>query len=424
MAKFAVEERKDWRWWVTPKPLGGKPIHRWYVFPHSFTSELVQALIEDWGLDQDDHILDPFAGAGTTLVAAKEKGIPATGYDLSPLAVFATRVKFANYNLPRIEKAWQRLLKDIDPAKWNGVARAYPKLVRQALPRKLLGAFDALDRNIAALDASPAERDFFRLALLTTLPRYSRAVATGGWLSWVKKRNGVATILSDLSDRIGHMMEDVRKGELPRRALWHVEQADARALPDKARTYSAVITSPPYPNRHDYTRVFGVELMFGFLDWEDTRKLRYQTFESHPEAHPERPDAKEYIQPRSLGRALTRIRKKTDEARIPDMLKGYFLDMYLTLREVERVCRSKARIAVVVGNAQYYGESIPVDQLTAEIGEQVGLTCEKLLAARYRGNSAQQMGKYGRHPSRESVVVLVKDEPRRQLPGNGIPGSR
>ena len=406
MAKFVVEERKDWRLWVTPKPLGGKPVHRWYVFPHSFTSELVQALIDDWGLDGDDHILDPFAGAGTTLVAAKEKGIPATGYDLSPLAVFATRVKLANYNLPRIEKAWQGLQKDIDPAKWNGAARAYPELVRQALPGRLLGTFDALNRAIAALHASPAERDFFRLALLTTLPIYSRAIASGGWLSWVKKRNGAATILPDLSARVESMIEDVRKDEFPRRAHWHVKQADARALPDKAQTYSAVITSPPYPNRHDYTRVFGVELMFGFLNWEETRKLRYQSFESHPEAHPERPDAKAYVQPRTLARALAHIRKETDEARIPDMLKGYFLDMYLALREVKRVCRSKARIAFVVGNAQYYGESIPVDQLTAEIGEQVGLSCEKVLAARYRGNSAQQMGRYGRNPSRESVVIF------------------
>jgi hypothetical protein len=49
---------------------------------------------------------------------------------------------------------------------------------------------------------------------------------------------------------------------------------------------------------------------------------------------------------------------------------------------------------------------ITVDELTAEVGEQAGLKCEKLLVARYRGNSAQQMGKHGRNPSRESVVVF------------------
>jgi len=78
------------------------------------------------------------------------------------------------------------------------------------------------------------------------------------------------------------------------------------------------------------------------------------------------------------------------------------------LREVERVCRKNAYVAWVVGNAQYYGLPIPVDELTAELGEQVGLTCDKLLTARFRGNSAQQMREYGRRPSRESVVIFRK----------------
>src|SRR3989442_11495106 len=107
--RYVFEDRTDWRAWVTPKPLVSKPIHRWYVFPHSFTSELVHALIDQWALGTKDHILDPFAGAGTTLLAAKEKGVPATGYDLSPLAVLAARAKVANYRPSRIKDAWKDL---------------------------------------------------------------------------------------------------------------------------------------------------------------------------------------------------------------------------------------------------------------------------------------------------------------------------
>jgi tRNA G10 N-methylase Trm11 len=406
MERFAVEERKDWRWWVTPKPLAGKPIHRWYVFPHSFTSELVHALIDEWSLTSDDHILDPFAGAGTTLLAAKEKGIPATGYDLSPLAVLAARVKIANLNAGRLDDLWSRLRRSIQPVRWNGAAKDYPDLVRQALPGKLLGAFDALDRSIAGLDATGMERDFFRLALLATIPEYSRAVAEGGWLRWVDRRRGTATLLDDFAERVGLMLEDLEKVPGRRGTAWHVRAADARSLPDEASTYSAVITSPPYPNRHDYTRVFGVELMFGFLDWEQTRQLRYQSFHSHPEARPVRPDTNGYTRPHRLARAVAQVGRKEKDPRVKEMIEGYFLDLYLALREVRRVCRRKARVAFVVGNAQYRGVPIAVDELTAEVGEQAGLHCEKLLVARYRGNSAQQMGKYGRNPSRETVVVF------------------
>jgi len=406
MGQFAVEQRKDWRWWVTPKPLVEKPVHRWYVFPHSFTSELVHALIEEWNLTPDDSILDPFAGAGTTLLAAKEKGIAATGYDLSPLAVLATKVKIANYKAARLEELWSRLRRAIQPARWNGAAKHYPDLVCKALPGRLLGAFDALDRSIARLDATRAERDFFRLALIATIPEYSRAVAEGGWLRWVDRRKNISTLMADLTEKVELMLQDLEKGPAERGGSWHVRKGDARSLPDATSTYTAVITSPPYPNRHDYTRVFGVELMFGFLDWGQTRQLRYQSFHSHPEARPVRPETNGYVQPRHLARAVAQIRRKEKDARVKEMIEGYFLDLYLVLREVRRVCKRGARVAFVVGNAQYRGVPLPVDDLTAELGEQAGLKCEKLLVARYRGNSAQQMGKYGRNPSRETVVVF------------------
>lgn len=304
---YRVEELEGWQSWVTPKPLKEKPIHRWYIFPHSFTSELVYTLIDEWGLKSSDRILDPFVGAGTTLLAAKEKGIPATGYDLSPLAVSASRAKVANYNLRRLEDIWKTLQRTLNPARWNGASRAYPALVEKALPGQLLGAFDAVANNIHQLNCSSVERSFFRLAVLNILPEYSHAVATGGWLSWVDKRKSARSIPAALTNRVELMLGDLRTLKTSRRADWRAEAADARQLPDPDSTYSAVITSPPYPNRHDYTRVFGVELMFSFLDWAETRQLRYQSFHSHPEAHPERPEATEYALPRRLARAISRL---------------------------------------------------------------------------------------------------------------------
>ncbi len=408
MATYVLEKRPEWQWCVTPKPMDEKPVHRWCVFPHSFSPELVHALIDEWRLRRHDHILDPFAGAGTTILAAKEKGIPATGYDLSPLAVLVGRVKTANYSVPRLKEASRKLNIKLQPARWNGVSRAYPQLVEKALPGKLLGAFEAIKAEIDRLPYSSAERDFFRLSLLTTLPKYSRAIATGGWLKWVRKRTDLKNLPSDLKASVQAMIGDVGETSLPRRAKWHVGLCDARALPDADSTYSAVITSPPYPNRHDYTRVFGVELMFGFLDWKGTRALRYQSIHSHPESRPNRPDKNGYAQPSRLSRVAARVRKSTKDERVPLMLEGYFLDIYLCLREVARVCREGANIAIVVGNVQYGGEPVLVDELVGEIGEQAGLTFKKLIVARYRGNSAQQMGLFGRNPSRESVVVFEK----------------
>ena len=408
---FAVEDRQEWRWWVTPKPLREQPIHRWFVFPHSFTSDLVHALIEDWNLTPNDRILDPFLGAGTTLLAAKQKCIPATGYDLLPLATLVARVKVSDYQSERLVALWSRLLEKIQPSQWNGTSRKYANFVHRALPGKLLGAFEAIDIAIMRLEATQNERDFFRVALLSTIPEYSRAKATGGWLKWIQEHKSISTLTESFSRHVNLMLADVAISNVPRLSLQSsscAEQGDARSLPDTNDKYSAVITSPPYPNRHDYTRVFGVELMFAFLDWEETRQLRYQSFHSHPESRPVRPDFGDYKQPRHLSQTISSLRDVTADPRVPRMIEGYFQDLYLSLRETRRVIKKGARVAFVVGNVRYAGYAVDVDVLTAEIGEQSGLKCEKLLVARYRGNSAQQMGKYGRSPARESVVIFRK----------------
>lgn len=405
--RVRIVRRPSWRWWVTPKPLYDKPLHRWCVFPHSFTSELVHGLIDEWDLDDKDRVLDPFCGAGTTVLAARERGIPATGYDLSPFSVLAARVKVANHDSDRLAARADRLVRDFVATERNGASRDYPALVVRALPGQLLGAFECLATSIDRVTHRP-DRDFFRLALLSLIPVYSRAAVTGGWLKWSATGTRASSLATVFRRRVAEMLEDIPNRTQPVRN-WRIGRADARALPEDGRRYSAVITSPPYPNRHDYTRVFGVELMFGFVTWEGARRIRHQSFHSHPEARPRRPRANGYEAPHALSRALERIRSRKHDPRVVRMLDGYFLDSYLALREIRKVTKTGARVAWIVGNAQYYGVQIPVDELTTEVGRQAGLTPERVIAVRYRGNSAQQMGKYGRRESRESVVVFRRN---------------
>lgn len=403
--RFDFQSRPDWGDWVTPKLLKDKPIHRWYTFPHSFTSELVHALIEDWGLGPKDQLLDPFCGAGTALLAAKERGIPAIGYDLSPLAVLVAKVKASSYDRSNLTEMWEDLKGSLG-GRWPLPRKEYPDLVQKALPGRLLGAFEMVVGLIERSDCTRAEKNFFLLALLAVLPEFSRAVATGGWLKWIESDANEEGLLPTLDGQVETMLQDLEQAEVPGGTSWHAASADARGLPDDDDSYSAVVTSPPYPNRHDYTRVFGVELMFAFLDWDEARALRYQTFHSHPEARPERPPLDAYRPPASLLEAVAKVRSKEKDSRVPRMLEGYFADMFVALREVRRVCKPGAMVALVVGNVQYRGVPIVVDEFTAEVGEQAGLSCQKLLVARHRGNSAQQMKIAGKNPSRETVVVF------------------
>ncbi len=162
-------------------------------------------------------------------------------------------------------------------------------------------------------------------------------------------------------------------------------------------------------------------MAFGFLNSQQTKTLRYQSFSSHPEARPQRPDLSGYDEPTELNALIAEIGKRiTDpraKQRIPAMLTGYFRDVYCSMREIARVLRSDGLAATVIGNVRYCGLALEVDRFLCEIAVQAGLTPTEIRVVRHRGNSAQQMGVYGREPARESVVLLTKrHNPARRLP--------
>ena len=402
---YNVTQRLDWRHWVTPKSLRLKPIHRWYVFPHSFTDGLVHALIDEWRLAVSDRILDPFVGAGTTLLAAQERGISATGHDLSPLAVFVTNTKVTTYCHQQLAEDWEGLRSSLESSDlMSAIDVEYPALVHDALAGKRLAVFHSISRQIATGNWTEQSRKLFLLALISLIPRFSHAVASGGWLKWLNRGAAPTRILAAFIERVGQMLWDVETSMSCKRSECRAVVGDVRALAEPEERYTAVITSPPYPNRHDYTRVFGIELMFAFLSWEENRALRYQSFHSHPEARPVRPSLDGYVVPIQLERCVNAV----EDDRIRRMLSGYGMDIYLCLLEIRRVCAKGARVALVVGNAQYNGNAFLVDEIAASLGETAGLACREIRAVRWRGNSAQQMGRFGRRASRESVVIFEK----------------
>ena len=406
-----MTERSDWAGWLSPRSFSHLPVHRWYVFPHSFSPEFVPALAQEWNLGATDRLLDPFLGSGTTVLSAQHLGIPCCGYDLSPLAHFVSQAKCERPSGHDVKRACAELLDEVLPSDTSGGQRgpSGPLLERafgEARLAKLLGLADRIRRG----DIGNTCQTFLLLALLGIVPQFALAERNGGWLRWRDDASPASEVETAFAQRVREMAADLADDELPCTNST-IGLADARALPDADASVTAVVTSPPYPNRHDYTRIFALELLLLFLDTEETVKLRRQSFESHPEARPNRPEHAQYCAPPSLQSLLGAL----GSARVRRMLEGYFVDMYLCLREMARVLQPGCPAALVVGNAQYEGRTLLVDELTAEIGEAAGLSCTEIRVLRLRGNSAQQMGRFGRRPSRESVVLF-----RRPLE-NGAP---
>lgn len=381
--------------WLTPRHARLLPIHRWFVFPHSFAPELVGWLVEELGIERGKTVLDPFCGAGTTLVEAEARGLVPIGVDLLPVAALASSAKVVRPSSSELRSA---RLRAVEAARTADALKPRSDLLRRALTPTSYG------RLAAALDSSnEAAAHCVRLAVLSIARRFSKLIADGGWLRETEAELLPRHVPEALDDAMQRMEEDVRSIGAGKTGVVH--NADARALPVADESVDAVITSPPYPNRHDYTRVFAVELELGFALGDAVKALRYAALHSHPEARPPR-KPRNYKASKSLRREVAEVAEKHPDPRIPRMLNGYFMDMCLVMNELARVLRKGGVGALIVGNAQYAGVPIPVDDHLVQLARLAGLEVTAVVPLRERGNSAQQMAVYGRHPARESALLV------------------
>jgi hypothetical protein len=400
-------DKTDSSWMAQHSSLLQAPVHRWFAFPHSYSAALVERIIDAWGLGPSDRILDPFVGAGTTVVVAKDRGIPAIGMDISPLSVLVSRVKIADYNPDELSAEWSRARRRI-PRLPTIVSPHEIPLIRRAFTRTAWSWLVVL-RN-AVLSVRPqANQEFFLVAYLRVMRGVCRAVSDGGWLRWTRRRPSGDDLLERMDGLVRMMIADARRRSDPDRAGagWEITQGDARFLPKLPGKVSAVICSPPYPNRHDYSRVFAPELLLTFCDEDELKQLRYGSFRSHVEARgPARP-MNGYTPPPDLAGTLRRLEKAPlTDRRVPSMVEGYFHDSFLVLKALRTHLREGSRLAFVVGNVRHAGVMIEVDEYLAQIATGLGYSRLQSWVIRYRGNSAQQMEKFGRIPARESVVML------------------
>ncbi len=392
---------------ATARELKNAPRHRWFYFPHSFSPRLVFQLLDSWNLPARSKVVDNFVGSGTTLLACHERGMACQGFDLSPLAVMVSNTKTISYQSEQLLNLLDRIPNPNARAVQTDFA--YPDRLLKAFTAEELGVLSPLSNSIKKLH-NP-ERGFFFLSLLWTAHSFSRAIPDGGWFRWAEWPDQSEKLLESFKNNCRSMIGDIQAVNWQNSDLiYEAKRADARKLPVDDTSVDAVITSPPYANRHDYSRIFHIDLLLSGLSEEGVTRLRHGAVRSNVEAkYPEGYKRKlsHYEEPDSLVAILNQIPDEADERIVP-LLKGYFQDMYLSLLEVARILRTDGHVAYVIGNVRHGGVMIPVDEILGEIAPQVGLEFERAWVLRRRGNSAQQMDEYGRDPARETVVILRK----------------
>ena len=391
------------------------PFLRLYRFKEAFSTTLVDYFLDYFSATTNDRVFDPFAGLGTTLFTAMMRGIPSTGIDRLPVAAFAaaTLPKFLSLEPADLANALEQLERRLDDYPPAQVADDVP-IMRVAFDddvllrlRKWKAAIDSLDSPL---------RDPFKLLFFSILEETSYTAKDGQFLRMLRSKDPTWPDEA-MQRKVQEAKQDLKLAELhwpnlsvPERAMPSVALGDTRCL-ESAEWNGAptiLITSPPYANRYDYTRSYCLELCFDFVrNFDELRTLRHSILRSHIESKTHLDD---YPNHPVISEVLEKLGSKSlNNARIPYMITAYFIDMEKTIREWSKVMAHGSHVALVVDNVRFEGEMIPVDLVLCELAERYGFATEKVIVARYKGNSSQQMGKYGRVPVRESIVVWRKE---------------
>lgn len=415
-------------------PSSDQPIHRWFRYREGYSIELVGRLIAH--LPRGSAILDPFCGAGASLIAAQQLGYESYGIDINPISVLVSRAKTTRYTRSELDQV-KKLRRAILRLKPGSKAAEPPKL--RILPKVFHpDVLHGLLVSKALIDGVQSERvrDLILVGWLSILEAVSNVYKEGNGIKYRNRKrtpNGYYTIddeewqrnlfpedkfrfpLQTLAVRLGEMLSDLeeRGSNIPPA---HVTQARAEDLGSivPSNSISYVCFSPPYCNCFNYFKIFKVELwMGGFVDdYKDIQELNRQALRSHVETVLSREDDVE----------IPIVDKFVDlidpdqiwDRRIPRAVQGYFVDMRRVLNELHTVMKPSADCAIVVGNSAYSGVVIPTDALLAKLGSDVGFEFRKIAVARHLTTSSQQKLKLkgSREYLRESLVFLHKSDPR------------
>lgn len=394
------------------------PVHRWFRYSAGFSGQWVEQILRQ--ASDSITVLDPFAGSGTTLIAAEKSNVASVGLESHPLVYRIARAKLCyREDAEAFKRASSEMLKAAKRLKPN--TKEYPPLIHKCYSPEQLALLDTLKQAwLLRADDSP-ETQLLWLSLVAILRKVSHA-GTAPWQYVLPSRNkkGALDAYAAFQGTASQFYQDMIELEsvLGPRAL--VIQDDARYCTHvKDSSVDFVITSPPYANNYDYADATRLELCFlgEIAGWSDLQKhVRdhlVRACSQHVTADSINLD--EILQNKILAPirpALTRACKELADVRLTKggkknyhlMAACYFLDLAKVWLALRRVCRTPSRVAFVIGDSAPYGVYLDVVGWFTELAGSAGFKSARF--EKFRDRNIKWKNRKHRVPLCEGVLWL------------------
>ena len=412
---------------------------RWLKYKEGFSSSLVREFLRQVSAER---LLDPFSGAGTSVLTASGMGLQGTGIEIMPVGNLAARAIAVAANGLETETLAEASSDLLEAVSQNGVVDAF-RFPHVPITEHAFSESTEKDlaraREFISQVNDPDLSSILTLACVSVLEEVSYTRKDGQFLRWdpqsgrnVSKKlhkGSVPSLKDALHQRLGEIAADIpalkrRYGGSQPFFVEGSSLTELRKLP--SCSFDAVVTSPPYANRYDYTRTYALELAYLGYDANQFKELRQALLSATVENRSKRKLlSHEYGEQQLLSQALDMTdnqaalqealgilkanAKSLSNANVISLVENYFTEMALIICELGRLVAPSGHVFMVNDNVRYHGEEVPVDLILSDFAEQSGFRCEAIWTLnRGKGNSSQQMGRFGRQELRKCVYRWVK----------------
>lgn len=372
------------------------PVHRWFRYSAGFSAQWVESVLADAKRLGEVAVIDPFAGAGTTLIAAEKSGVPSYGVEAHPFVTRIARAKLLYHDDP---DAFLQRARDVKrmAQRLTGRVEEYPLLIRRCFTDEALGCLDQLRRAWEKTNDQSAAAQLVWLTLVAILRPVSHA-GTAPWQYVLPRKTKRASLhplaaFESMTAMIAADMRTAGQAEGPSAMLISSDARTCAGVPDQWA--NLVVTSPPYANNYDYADATRLEMCFfreidGWGDLQQAvrqhlirscsqhvpeRAVDLEQILAAPELTPIRPDITRVCEQLACVR-----QQKGGKKTYHLMIAAYFLDLAQVWRALRRVCRRTSRLCFVLGDSAPYGIYVSVMEWLGRLAVAAGFSafeCEK-----------------------------------------------
>lgn len=359
--------------------------HGWLRLTPAYSVHLAEELVSK--CNQEDLVLDPFCGTGTTALACARSGITCHTVDINPFLVWLANIKCAEYSEEAIEQAKEildKVLTGIDdecPLAWIPPIKDVNKWWEPDILKLLALTFEQM-RNLPLCNEA---RSLLYIIFCRCLIELSSASFGHQSMSFKKEAPSAYLFEVPAEMRFQNTFRRI-SSEVLDSASDSLQGGCGQALPGDSRyletvlplkSYTTIITSPPYPNRMSYIRELRPYMYWlgyldsgtqaGELDWQAiggtwgcaTSKLMSWVPDPHIDVPYERFD-----------QITSRI---AQHSRVLSLyVTKYFEDTIRHIRSLKNVLAPHAQVHYIVGNSKFYDVMLPTEELYAAIFESEG----------------------------------------------------